>query len=206
MWTRKQSNQSNLIRFPSRNWEKVSVDLYGPMPSSHHIVVVQDLSYRFPAAKLVSSTSADKVIPALAEIYDAYGNPDQQLSDNGSPFNSEAMSRFATQRGIEIQNAPPHHPSSNPVENFMRPLGKAMKIGFQNKVAETKTLQEVISSYRNTPHPQTGIPPASMFFRDGMCRTIPLFCVYNNCVHTLNWDFIHYLIYFSHKTYACFNK
>ena len=86
-------------KVPSRNWEKVLVDLYGPMPSSHHIVVVQDLSSRFPAAKLVSSTSADKVIPALAEIYDAYGNPDQQLSDNGSPFNSEAMSRFATQRG-----------------------------------------------------------------------------------------------------------
>ena len=160
-------------KVPSRNWEKVSVDLYGPMPSSHHIVVVQDLSSRFPAAKLVSSTSADKVIPALAEIYDAYGNPDQQLSDNGSPFNSEAMSRFATQRGIEIQTAPPHHPSSNPVENFMRPLGKAMKIGFQNKGAETKTLQDAISSYRNTPHPQTGIPPASMFFRDGMRTNFP---------------------------------
>ena len=83
------------------------------------------------------------------------------------------MSRFATQRGIEIQTAPPHHPSSNPVENFMRPLGKAMKIGFQNKGAETETLQEAISSYRNTPHPQTGIPPASMFFRDGMRTNFP---------------------------------
>ena len=48
-----------------------------------------------------------------------------------------------------------------------------MKIGFQNKETEKKTLQEAISSYRNTPHPQTGIPPASMLFRDGMQTNFP---------------------------------
>ena len=78
-------------KVPSRNWEKVSVDLYGPMPSSHHIVVVQDLSSRFPAAKLVSSTSADKVIPALAEIYEHvffdYANADIKSCYLFSPIN-----------------------------------------------------------------------------------------------------------------------
>ena len=160
-------------KVPLHNWEKVSVDLYGPMPSSKHIVVVQDLASRYPAAMLVSSTGAENVIPALTKMYDTYGNPDQQLSDNGPPFNSNAMAGFANGRGIEIQTAPPNHPSSNPVENFMRPLGKAMKIGYQNKELDSKTLQHALRSYRSTPHPQTGIPPASAMFRDGMKTNLP---------------------------------
>ena len=72
---------------PDKCWQNTSVDLFGPMPSRNHIVVVQDMASRFPAAKLVTSTAADKVLPALADIYDAYGNPARQLSDNGPPFN-----------------------------------------------------------------------------------------------------------------------
>lgn len=60
---------------PSKCWEDVAVDLFGPMPSSKHVVVVQDLASRFPVAKIVSSTSASKVLPAMSDIYDAYGNP-----------------------------------------------------------------------------------------------------------------------------------
>ena len=43
---------------PSRCWEKVAVDLFGPMPSSNHVVVVQDLASCFPAAKVASSSIA----------------------------------------------------------------------------------------------------------------------------------------------------
>ena len=51
------------------------MDLFGSMSSSKHIVVVQVLGTRYPAAKLVASTKADKVIPAMREIFDEYGNP-----------------------------------------------------------------------------------------------------------------------------------
>ena len=73
-------------KVPNKSWETVAVDLFGPMPSSKHIVVVQDLGSRYPAAKLVSSTKADKVIPALGEIYNEYGYPETQISDNGPPL------------------------------------------------------------------------------------------------------------------------
>ena len=72
---------------PEKCWSEVAVDLFGPMPSSNHIVEVQDLASRYPAAKIVSSTKASKVIPALADIYNTYGNPETQLSENGPPFN-----------------------------------------------------------------------------------------------------------------------
>ena len=76
------------------------------------------------------------------------------------------MHDFAAKRNIELQKVPPYHPSSNPVENFMRPLGKAMKIGYQNNESESKTLKSAIDTYRQTPHPQTHLPPASMLFRE----------------------------------------
>lgn len=68
------------------------------MPSNNHVVVVQDLGSRFPAAKLVSSTKVTKVIPALEDIYNAYGNPEIQISDNGPPFNLEIS--IKTSQGV----------------------------------------------------------------------------------------------------------
>ena len=160
-------------KVPENCWEKVSVDLFGPMPSRNHIMVVQDMSSRFPAAKLVSSTSANKVLPALAEIYDAYGNPDTQLSDNGPPFNSASMEKFAEERNIKLEKIPPLHPSANPVETFMRPLGKTMKIANHKRNDEKGALQSLLRNYRDTPHPATGVPPAAMMFRDSMTGVFP---------------------------------
>jgi hypothetical protein len=160
-------------RIPDKCWDTVAVDLFGPMPSSNHVVVVQDQTSRFPAAKLVASTKAGKVIPALKEIYDTYGNPDRQISDNGPPFNSGSMSNFASQRDITLQTTPPLHSSANPVETFMRPLGKAMKIGRQHGIPEKETLSTILQNYRQTPHPATGIPPAAMLFRHGQRLDFP---------------------------------
>ena len=154
-------------------WEKVSVDLYGPMPSSNHIIVVQDTKSRFPSAKLVSSTSADKVIPKLTEIYDCYGDPDIQISDNGPPFQSKKMNEFAKSRDINLRYNAPYHPASNPVENFMRPLGKAMKTNYLRKGSEAKALQDCLDQYRQTPHPATGISPGNFLFRDGLKSKFP---------------------------------
>ena len=128
---KKMSETIQSHKVPSKCWETVAVDLFGPMPTKNHVVVVQDIASRFPAAKLVSSTSAKSVLPVLGSIYDDYGNPDTQISDNGTPFNSKEMDKFASDRSIHLQKIPPHHPQANPAETFMKPLGKAMKIAHQ---------------------------------------------------------------------------
>ena len=97
-------------KVPERYWETVAVDLFGPMPSSKHVIVVQDIGSRYPAAKLASSTKADKVIPALGEIYDEYGYPENQISDNGPPFNSKKMQTFTENRTGQGQDF--QHPTS----------------------------------------------------------------------------------------------
>ena len=72
---------------PSKCWESVAVDLFHPMSSSKHLLVQQDLASRYPSAKMVQSTKAEKILPALSKIYGTYSNPRNQLSDNGPPFN-----------------------------------------------------------------------------------------------------------------------
>ena len=126
--------------------------------------MIQDLASRFPVAKLVSSTAAKKVIPVLKEAYDTFGNPNIQRSDNGPPFNSLEMKRFTDSRSIEQTKIPPGHPAPNNVETVMKPLGKAMKIGFSENKAESESLQAFLQQYRDTPHTATGVSPASMIF------------------------------------------
>ena len=149
------------------------MDLHGPMPSNKHAVVVQDLGSRFPAAKLVTSTKGDKVIPVLADIYDTFGNPCTQISDNGPPFNSRKMADFAEGRDIVLQFSAPCHPSINPVETCMRPSGKAMKIGKQNGQSEEESLGKMLNTYRHTPHTITALASSSVLFRDGQKGAFP---------------------------------
>ena len=160
-------------KVPERCWEEVSVDLFGPLPSSHHIVVIQDLASRFPIAKVVKSTNAKNVIPVLADTYNVFGNPKVQKSDNGPPFNSKEMEAFAQGRNIEQVKIPPGHPAANNVETVMKPLGKAMKIGFHHKSSENDALQAFLQTYRDTPHSSTKVTPAAMLFRDGYRSNFP---------------------------------
>ena len=46
------------------------------------------------------------------------------LTDNRPPLNSSDMKPFANQRKIQLPKSPLGHPESNPVEMFMKPLGK----------------------------------------------------------------------------------
>ena len=160
-------------KVPDKCWDTVAVDLFGPMPDKNHVVVVQDLASRFPAAKLVSSTNAKQVLPALGDIYDNYGNPNTQLSDNGPPFNSKEMELFAQKRNIELKKTPPLHPQANPAETFMKPLGKTMKIAHQNKTSKKEALTSLLQNIRDTPQQATTLAPGAMMFRDGYRTIIP---------------------------------
>ena len=55
----------------------------------------------------------------------------------------------------------------------MKPLGKTMKIARYRGEDEKVALQNLLVNYRDTPHPSTGVPPASMLFRDSMAGIFP---------------------------------
>ena len=159
-------------KVPGKCWEETSVDLFGPLPSQNHIVVIQDLASRYPVAKFVKSRSVKSVIPVL-EAYDTFGNPVRQRSDNGPPFNSREMKTFTDNRNIEQVKMPPGHLSPNNAETVMKPLGKAMKNGYSQNQGEKKTLSSFLANYRDTPHFAMGVAPAHMIFPGGYRSNLP---------------------------------
>ena len=154
-------------------WEKLSIDLFGPMPDDRHVVVVQDMVSKFPAARILTKTDANHTISAIKDIYNDYGNPISHRTDNGPPFNSEGFREFSDDRGIRHDLSFPYHPQANPVECLMKPLGKAMKTAHFNGHDKEKTLNDFLATYRATPNINTGISPGDVMFRHGYAMDFP---------------------------------
>ena len=158
---------------PEHPWDSVSLDLFGPLPDNSHILVSRCNLSRFPDAKVVRSTSAQHVLPALAAMYNNFGNPLQHKADNGPPFNGNEFRDFSAARGISIKHSYPYHPQGNEAECFMKPLGKAVKVALDKHLPVQKAVDELLSDYRSTPHPATGLAPGDMFFRGGYHTKFP---------------------------------
>ena len=154
-------------------WEKLSVDLFGPMPDHRHIIVAQDMVSKFPAAKILNKTDAAHVTSTLREFYTAYGTPVIHRTDNGPPFNSKDFEAFSKQHAIHHETSPPYHPNANPVESIMKPIGKCMKAAHSQGKNKGNALQEWLAAYRSTPHSATGIAPGDVMFRHGYGSVFP---------------------------------
>eukprot|EP00112_Aurelia_sp_Birch-Aquarium-sp1_P022924 Seg6633.1 transcript_id=Seg6633.1/GoldUCD/mRNA.D3Y31 product="putative protein K02A2.6" protein_id=Seg6633.1/GoldUCD/D3Y31 len=170
-------------RTPDHAWQDVSINLFGPMPYSKHVLVVLDKMSRFPAAKLVPNAAAKPVIKALDDIYTDFGYPEMHRTDNGPPFHSKAFAEFSQTSGIEHIKTFPYHPQANPAETCMRPLGKALKPAHFNKAEKHTAINEVLATYRSTPHPATGVPPGDILLRSGYRTDFPRQPLSNEQVH-----------------------
>ena len=174
MFTNKTTHEPTMPHQTSdKAWTDVSVDLFGPMPDNHHVVAVIDKTSRFPAAKVVPNTTNKAVTNALSQIYSDYGQPSSHQTDNGPPFNSEGFTKFSADNGIKHIKTHPYHPAGNPVENFMRPVGKCRKAAHHQRANKTHALNNMLASYRATPHPATGIAPGNIMFRSGYKKDFP---------------------------------
>jgi hypothetical protein len=159
---------------PSKAWEYVSIDFFGPMPTGEHVLVVQDLCTKYPVASLMRrGTTAKQTIEVMDRIFTNFGRPLRYRSDNGPPFSSEEFQRYMEEIGIERDLSYVYRPQSNPVETWMKPLGKCMKIASRNNRNKETAIRELLIAYRTTPHPATGLSPGEMLFRHGFRGAYP---------------------------------
>ena len=86
---------------PSKPWEKVKCDFFGPIPSGEYLFVVIDEYTRFPIVKVVKSTASNTVIPIIDKIFSTFGIPDILSSDYGPPFNGHDIRQFSEALSIE---------------------------------------------------------------------------------------------------------
>ena len=159
---------------PSRAWEYVSIDFFGPMPDGSYVLVVQDLCTKYPVAVLMrKGTTAKQTINAIDQIFTNFGRPTRYRSDNGPPFSSHEFQGYMEDIGILRDLSYAYRPQSNPVETWMKPLGKCLRIASRNHRDKETAIRELLLAYRTTPHPATGLSPGEMLFRHGFRGTYP---------------------------------
>ena len=107
---------------PSHALNKVKIDLCGPFPSGHYVLVVIDVYSRYPEIEILKSTAAPKVIPKLDIIFARHGIPEKFTTDNGPPFNGNGFKAYMNELGTQYDPSTPLWPQGNAVEVFQHTL------------------------------------------------------------------------------------
>lgn len=160
-------------------WTEVSVDFKGPFKIGEYLLVVDDFS-RFPIVKIIHSLTSRVVIPALDEIFSLYGFPEVMKTDNGPPFNGEAISQWAKQCDFKHRKITLLWPQANgEVERFMRIINCYFILSTAVNAAQLDCgdwRQEIFSflrHYRATPHSTTGKSPAELHLNRKIKTELP---------------------------------
>jgi hypothetical protein len=119
---------------PSKAWDQLAMDFFGPLPNKNELMVVRDEMSRFPLVEEVKKTAAEHVCPALDKIFSLLGIPSQLKTDNGPPFNGHKFNNFCTHMGIKHRKVTPEHPEANGgAERFMPSLAKVVRVALEEK-------------------------------------------------------------------------
>ena len=110
-------------------WKDIAVDLMGPLPTGEGILLVVDYYNRFYEVVVMHSTTAERVMDALSQIFYRYGCPFTLKSDNDPQFRCEEFTNFLSSHGVEHRTSPPLWPQANGQdERQNRTLYKSLKV------------------------------------------------------------------------------
>lgn len=159
-------------QMPTGPWQDVAVDLMGPMPTGENLLVVVDYYSRYYEVVVMHSTTSEKIITALNDIFARFGFPHSLKSDNGRQFVSEEFQRFLQEVNIEHRRtSPPLWPQANgEVERQNRTLLKALKVAQVEGKDWRKELPQFLLAYWSTPQATT---PAFLMFKRELRSKLP---------------------------------
>ena len=86
---------------PVGPWVDVGVDLLGPLPSGHSILVVVDYYSRYYEYSILQSTTTEKVLDSLDDMFSRQGWPMTIKPDNGPQFRSDEFGEYCTHYAIQ---------------------------------------------------------------------------------------------------------
>ena len=145
---------------PNGPWERLHLDFCGPVFGSMWLIVIDAFSKWIEVIKM-SSIKSKPVIRELRTLFSRFGLPRVCVSDNGPQLVSGEMEDFMSKNGIKHILVPSYHPASNgQVESIVGKFKAAMKRMLMKNPDVLVNLANWLMSYRNTPHPTTGIEPS----------------------------------------------
>lgn len=167
--------QSSMPRVPlhpwpltERKWQRIHIDF--AKQDAHTYFIIIDSYSKWIEVFFMNSTTAEKTIAKLRTLFASYGLPEEVVSDNGPPYQSQEMKDFFIKNGIKFLNIPPGHaPSNGAAERAVATVKLSLlKQMCLDKIANgSRTMQHHLDNflfaYRNTPTTATGKTPAELF-------------------------------------------
>ncbi|XP_057681919.1 uncharacterized protein K02A2.6-like [Corythoichthys intestinalis] len=151
---------------PDGPWQDLATDLLGPLPTGHSILVVIDYYSRYYEYEILQSTTAEKVIDSLENIFSRHGLPISIRSDCGPQYMSAQFQAFCQENGIEhVKTTPKWAQANGEVERQNASLMKRIRIAQSEGLDWKKELRKYVTIYRSIDHATTGSPAELMFKR-----------------------------------------
>ncbi|XP_057695377.1 uncharacterized protein K02A2.6-like [Corythoichthys intestinalis] len=149
--------------FPQDPWHRIHIDFTGPFENRMFLVAI-DAHSKWPEVAIMKSTTSEKAIEKLGEMFSRFGAPAQLVSDNGPQFVSKEMVEFLQANGVQhIKSAPYHLATNGLAERFVQTLKHALKAS-QGQSTLHQRLHEFLLKYRTSVHATTKVSPASLMF------------------------------------------
>lgn len=144
---------------PKEKGELVSVDFYGPLPTSSggvkHILVVVDNFTKFAKLYAVRRATTTAAIRRIQQYASKYGRPTYILSDNGTQFTAKGWNRELEQMGITPKFTAIRNPCTNIAERWNRQLGNLFRILVRERHTRWASYLNVIEACLNETYQET---------------------------------------------------
>ena len=145
--------------FAGRPWQKVAIDLVGPMPATPRgnrwILVLTDHFTRWQDAIAIPDATAPVVAATLDErIFCYLGLPEQIHTDQGAQFESSLMAELCQLWKVEKTRTTPYHPQANGVvERNNRLLEDSLRTMLLDRGQDDwdLLLPQIMRAFRGTP-------------------------------------------------------
>ena len=161
-------------KLPDGPWQDLAIDLLGPLPSGHYILVVIDYYNRYYEIDIMKDTSSDRIINSLENMFSRHGLPYTIRSDNGPQFTSKVFEQYLNDNDVKHRKTTPLHPAANAeVERQNRSLMKRIRIAQAESLDWKKEIRKYLVAYRTKPPGITGISPSELMFKRKLRTKIP---------------------------------
>ena len=147
-------------------WQRIAMDIVGPVPMSkrgyNNFLVIVEYVTRYASAVPLRETTAQVVMRKfIKHVVNEEGIPAEIITDQGSNFQAQAMSKLCKQLGVKQLRTTAYHPQTDgAVERVNRTIGDMLTVHAHNKPGDWDLhLDYVVACYNRTPHASTGETP-----------------------------------------------
>ena len=143
-------------------------------------MVVVDAHSKWLEVFPMSTTTTEKTLEVLRNLFASYRLPEQIVSDNGPQFTSHEFELCMKANGIKHIKTSPYHPASNgEAERFVQTFKQAMRAGKSDsygipecEVSQVSVNLQVYSEYHNWSDACRVVPETSATYETRLAETL----------------------------------